>query len=411
MVRLQTENRLTRNLRTTLTLAFFQVFLVIMPVAVPFFQSKGLSMQEVFSLQALFAFAVLVTEVPSGYVADLIGRRQTLIVGAIFAGCGNSLLVVADGFWGLAAFELALAISYSLISGADIAILYDTEVALKRGEHQQRQVVGRLYAVRTLSEAAAAVTCSLLLLFWSMDLAVHVQAVVGWMPLLLALGLVEPPGERLEASGHWQNMWRICRYLVGHSRVMVLILLALCIWSLTTFYAVWLLQKLWALQGLDISHFGYLWAILSLAAALAGRWAHVAEERLGTSRVLVFIGLAPMLGYVGLDLLGPVGAFAASLTFWVARGVGLVILRDALNSRVPGEYRATANSLASFGFRGAFVITGPWVGYAFDLWGMSTTLWLLASGTLVIFVVLIVPLILAARAQVPFPEPEAEPAR
>ena len=99
------------------------------------------------------------------------------------------------------------------------------------------------------------------------------------------------------------------------------------------------------------------------------------------------------------------GAFAASLTFWVARGVGLVILRDALNSRVPGEYRATANSLASFGFRGAFVITGPWVGYAFDLWGMSTTLWLLASGTLVIFVVLIVPLILAARAQVPFPEP------
>jgi hypothetical protein len=76
MERLRTEDRLTRNLRTTLALAFFQVFLVIMPVAVPFFQSKGLSMQEVFSLQALFALAVLVTEVPSGYVADLIGSRH-----------------------------------------------------------------------------------------------------------------------------------------------------------------------------------------------------------------------------------------------------------------------------------------------------------------------------------------------
>jgi predicted MFS family arabinose efflux permease len=407
MERLQTDDRLTRNLRTTLALAFFQVFLVIMPVAVPFFQSKGLSMQEVFSLQALFGLAVLVTEVPSGYVADLIGRRQTLIVGALFAGFGNSLLVIADGFWGLAAFELALAISHSLISGADIAILYDTELALRRGEHEQRQVVGRLYAVRTLSEAAAAITCSVLLL-WSMELAVYVQAVVGWIPLLLAFGLVEPPGRRLEQSGHLQNMWRICRYLVGHSRVMVLVLLTLCIWSLTTFYAVWLLQKLWELQGVDISHFGYLWAVLSLAAALAGRWAHIAEERLGTSGVLVFIGLAPMLGYVGLDLLGPLGAYAASMTFWVARGVGLVILRDALNSRVPGEYRATANSLASFGFRGAFVVTGPWVGYTFDLWGMSTTLWLLASGTLVIFVVLIVPLILAARAQVPLQEQEQE---
>ena len=54
-------------------LGFFQVFLVIMPIAVPFFQSKGLSMQDVFSLQALFALVVLVTEVPSGYVADLVG--------------------------------------------------------------------------------------------------------------------------------------------------------------------------------------------------------------------------------------------------------------------------------------------------------------------------------------------------
>ncbi len=406
MERLRTDDRLTRNLRDTLVLAFFQVFLVIMPVAVPFFQSKGLSMQEVFSLQALFGLVVLITEVPSGYVADFIGRRQTLMVGAAFAGIGNSLLVVAEGFWSLAAFELALAISHSLISGADIAILYDTEAALGRGEHQQRQVVGRLYAVRTLSEAAAAVTCSLLLL-WSMDLAVYVQAVVAWIPLLLATRLVEPPGKRLEQSGHLRNMWRICQYLAGHSRVLVLVLLALCIWSLTTFYAVWLLQKLWELQGVALRHFGYLWALLSLAAALAGRWAHVAEDRFGSSSVLAFIGLAPVLGYLALDLLGPAGTFVAGMGFWVARGVGLVILNDALNRRVPAEFRATANSLASFGFRGAFVITGPWVGYLLDLWGMSTTLWLLACGALVIFAVLIVPLILAARSQAPLPEPVA----
>jgi len=65
---------LERNLSRTLVLGFFQVFLVFMPVAVPFFQSRGLSMQEVFSLQALFGLVVLVTEVPSGYLADLLGR-------------------------------------------------------------------------------------------------------------------------------------------------------------------------------------------------------------------------------------------------------------------------------------------------------------------------------------------------
>ena len=391
--------RLRRNLNRTLLLGFFQVFLVIMPIAVPFFQSKGLTMQDVFSLQALFALVVLFTEVPSGYVADLIGRKQTLVVGAVFCGIGHTLLLGADGFWTLALFETALGIGHSLVSGADIALLYDTELALERKQNEQRQVVGKLYSVRTLSEAVAGLTCSVLLL-WSMDLAVYVQAAVGWLPLVVALGLVEPPGRRMENSGHLENMAEICRYLMTHSAVLRLTFLALCIWSLTTFYAVWLLQKLWGEQGLELSHFGYLWAILSLAAALAGRWAHKVEEAIGATGVLLFIGVTPALGYLGLDAFGVAGGYVASLTFWVSRGFGLVILRDALNRRIPSEYRATANSLASFGFRGAFVITGPFVGYVFDLWGMSFTLGLLAAATLVIFAGLIVPLLLAVRSGV-----------
>ncbi len=389
---------LERNLGNTLALAFFQVFLVIMPIAVPFFQSKGLDMQQIFLLQAIFGAVILVTEVPSGYVADLLGRRLTLLVGSVVSGIGHTLLLFADGFFGLALFEIALGVSASLISGADIALLYDSEAALGRPEEEQRQVVGRLYGMRTLSEAIAAVACSLLLL-GSMELVVYAQALVGWLPLLLAVRLVEPPVARLEQSGHLRNMGLICRHMVRHSPVLRLTFLALCIWSLTTFYAVWLIQELWQAQGIELELFGYLWALLTAVAALAGRWAHALEARLGASGALVLMGLLPAFGYLGLDLLGPVGAFFASASFFFARGMGLVILRDALNRRVPSSYRATANSLASFGFRGAFVVTGPFVGQALDLWGISTTLWLLAGGTLVIFAGLILPLVAAARAQ------------
>jgi len=389
---------LERNLSRTLVLGFFQVFLVFMPVAVPFFQSRGLSMQEVFSLQALFGLVVLVTEVPSGYLADLLGRRRTLVIGSVFAGIGHSLLAVADGFWGLACFEIALGISMSLISGADLALLYDSEAALERGEAQQRQVVGRLYAARTASEAVAALVCSGVLLLATMNELILLQALVGWLPLFFALGLTEPPVERLPAINHWANLQRICGHMVNHSRVLRLTLLALSIWSLTTFYAVWLLQKLWEQQAIPLAAFGVLWAALCLLAAAAGRYATQAERRLGTTGLLVLIGLAPALGYVGLDLFGTVGAFVAATTFFVARGFGLVVLRDALNSRVPGEFRATANSLASFGFRGAFVLTGPWVGHLLDVEGMSTVLQLLAVMTLLIFLALLLPLALAVRS-------------
>ena len=92
----QLKQQLERNVARTLLVGFFQVFLVIMPVAVPFFQSKGLSMQEVFSLQALFGLVVLITEVPSGYLADVLGRKNTLVIGTIVGALGHSALLVAD---------------------------------------------------------------------------------------------------------------------------------------------------------------------------------------------------------------------------------------------------------------------------------------------------------------------------
>jgi MFS family permease len=391
------EEKLSRNVHRTLLLGFFQVFLVIIPVAVPFFQSKGLSMQEVFSLQALFGLVVLLTEVPSGYLADVLGRKNTLVAGAIIAALGHSALLIADGFWTLAIFEILLGLSHSLISGSDLALLYDTELALGRSEDEQRQVVGKLYSARTFSEALAGLACTLVLLFATFDELVYLQVFVGWLPVLLVLRLVEPPGQRLESSGHMANMGRILRYLATHSAVLRLVFLALSIWSLTTFYAVWLLQKLWETQGVELAHFGWLWGGLTLLAALSGRWAHRFEDLVGSRALLVFIGLAPAVGYIGLEVFGVIGGLLASATFFLARGFGLVVLRDALNRRVPGEFRATANSLASFGFRGAFVFTGPFVGYSHDVWGMQTTLVMLAVVTLVIFGGLILPLVAAIK--------------
>ena len=296
--------RLRANVGRTLWLGFFKDFLIVMPVAVPFFQSKGLSMQEVFTLQALFAFAVMVMEAPSGYLADLIGRRRCLILGLVFSGVGFSLLPFAEGFWTLALFETALAISHSLTSGADLALLYDTELARGSNERRQRQVVGKLFAVRTLAQGAAGVACTLLLLWGALSDVVAAQVLVGWLPLLLALRLREPPTARLSAESHTANMVRITRHLLRDDSVLRLVFLALCIWSLTTFYAVWLLPKLWEQQGLGLAHFGYLWGGLCVLSAVAGRWTHKLEDRIGPAGVLAIMGPAAGAGLSGPRPLG-----------------------------------------------------------------------------------------------------------
>ena len=388
--------QLRQNINRTLAFGFFQVFLVVMPVIVPFFESRGLTMQQIFLLQALFAVVVLVMEIPSGYAADILGRRLTMIVGSVFLGLGHSVLLFADGFADLALFELGLGIGVSLVSGADLAILYDSEHALGNDSGRRQELVGRLFTMHTASEALAGVVCSVMLV-WSLQSAVYVQAAVGWIPLLIALALVEPPGDRMDPKNHFANVREIVEHLLKSGPVLRLTFLALSIWSLTTFYAVWLLQKLWQEQGVELSQFGYLWAIYMLVSAGAGRLALKAEDRFGTTTLLVFFGVLPVIGYAGLALLGTVGGFVAALTFFVARGLGLVVLREAFNKRLPGRFRATANSLASFGFRAAFAITGPFVGWTFDLWGMDVTLALLAVVAALIFAALLLPLVLAVR--------------
>lgn len=392
--------KLKRNISRALYFHFFQAFMVLVPVAVPFFQSKGLTMRDVFTLQALFAGVVLLAEVASGYMADLFGRRRVLLVGALFCGLGHSLLLIAEGFWTLALYELLLGISFSLASGSDLALLYDSELALGASAERQRRVVGKIYSLGTLSGALSGAVCSLILLGGSLAEVIWVQVIVGWIPFMVALGLVEAPRQSLDReAGHGREMKRILRYLWGHSLLLRQVFVTACIWPLTTFYAVWLLQEVWRLQYIPLYLFGWIWGGLSLLTALSGRYASALEKHCGPRALLFCIGVLPIVGYLGLAVAGPLVGIAVAALFFVARGLGQVLLADALNHRIPSQFRATANSLVSFGFRACFAVTGPLVGYGLDRLGMDVILGLLAVLSALIVLVCLLPLLFSVPSR------------
>ena len=94
---------MNRSLRVNIIaiylMGFFHSFMVVIPVFVPLAQGYGLSMTQVLQTQALFAMTVAVLEVPSGYIADVWGRKRAILVGSILNGVGFFSLVWADGFY------------------------------------------------------------------------------------------------------------------------------------------------------------------------------------------------------------------------------------------------------------------------------------------------------------------------
>jgi len=72
-------------------------FMLYMPIIGLFYDSHGLSATEIFLIQAAYSFSSALFSVPSGYFADVLGRKKTLIAGTILS---------ASGFlWETAAFR------------------------------------------------------------------------------------------------------------------------------------------------------------------------------------------------------------------------------------------------------------------------------------------------------------------
>jgi len=387
--------KLLRNIRVLYVFSFFWLAMIIIPVMVPFFETRGLSLAEVFYLQAVFAFVVVLLEVPSGYVADMLGRKNALVAGALFHGAGFSWLCFAEGFAELVLFEALVGVGISLLSGADLSLLYDTQEALGMSPAQKTEGIANMRFVKSCAEGISALIGGMLVAF-SFDAVVVANAVFAWAPLVLSLMLVEAPFTRMDGH-HFGNLDRIVRHLYVESRLLRQICLSITLFGLMTFYVVWMLQPYWRDLGVPLTAFGLLWAAMSFVFALTTRLAAPMERRFGAVPVLVVMALLPVAGYLGMSLAGGFAGIVFSFAFFVSRGINAVILTDALNRRIPSSFRATANSMTSFMFRGIYIVTGPMVGFAIERFGMQATLIVLAAVAFALFLTLMLPMVAEVR--------------
>ncbi len=366
------------------------MFMVVIPVLVPLYKHHDLSMHQVYLLQTIFALTVAVLEVPSGYAADLLGRRRTLILASALSGAAFTMLAFSRGFVGFALFEVFVAFGVSLHSGTDVALLYDTREALG-DESSGVDDLSRQVQWGQIGETIAALLGGALVLI-HLRLPAIANAVTAWVPLFIAWGLVEPPRATMDAGRHRDNFRMIGKALFGHSRLLTLVLFSLVGYGVATLIAVWAFQGYWGEKGVPLGWFGVLWAAYNLAVAGVGRVAGGVEERLGGSRSVLLIGALPIVGYLGMAFGNVFVGIAAGLAFQATRGLTQVILRHALNARVTGSFRATANSVSSLGVRLSFALLGPLMGFLIDGEGYRTALTWFGAIYVVLFVVLAVPL-------------------
>lgn len=358
-----------------------------MPIVVPFYESNGLSMKDIMILQAVYSIAIVILEVPSGYLADVIGRRKTLILGAVFGTFGFATYSFSFGFAGFLIAEIILGIGQSCISGADSAMLYDS--LLEKGEEKKyTRFEGRITSLGNVAEAVAGIAGGVLAGI-TLRTPYFAQTFVALIALPAAITLVEPSRKVPLIKAGLMEIVRIARFALIIDRPLRRNILFSAITGTATLTMAWFAQPFFEYTNIDIAWFGILWTTLNLTVAITSYTAHRLERKLGQRRSIVLIALLLPLGYLALSRFHLPGGLIILYLFYLVRGYATPVLKDYINRITASPIRATVLSVRNFIIRLLFALTGPLLGWVKDIYSLPQAL-LLAG-----FIFLVISLLTA----------------
>jgi len=348
-----------------------------------FLLDAGLSNLEAFAANAFFTAGMVLFEVPTGIVADTIGRRVSYLLGTLTLMASTFLYVllwqIGAPLWEWAIASMLLGLGFTFFSGAVEAWLVDAltatgytgelETVFGRGQ----VVTGAAMLIGSVAGGFIARQTSLgvpfvlrgLVLIVMFGLAFRLMHDVGFKPEKGGRPLVEM---RKIAANSVEYGWRVpaVKWLMVESLFTGGV-------GIYAFYALqpYLLELYGDPQAYQVA--GLVAAIVAGAqiagGILAPRIRRLFHRR--TSALLVTAGIS----VVALGLIGLIESFWAVIgltVVWALMFAATLPIRQSyLNGLIPSRQRATILSFDSMMSSTGGVWTQPLLGRAADAWGYA----------------------------------------
>lgn len=364
------------NVARMMAYALMAECLLIVPILIPLYLSRGLSATDVFLVQAVFTVGVFVFEVPSGYFADVLGRKVSLLLAAAFWVVGFSAYALARSFAGFAVAELLLAFGMSLRSGTDAALVYDSlQASGSEGEFARYQ--GRVELASRVGTALASVAGGLLGAML-LELPVYLNIGTAMLMLAVAVTFVEPPRTRPPYENPLRGIGRALGRCVGDTDLLLPLLLGGVMMSVGV-VGLWAYLLLLQKSGVSSAVTGVIFAVFQLASGLGAQRSLALERALGARRLVLLFPLVGV-GLVALSLWPTVPVCAAVMVanafVW---GVSGPLLMTRINERASSDLRATVISIGNMSGRLLYAVVAPVVGLLTDRSSLATALGFLGA--------------------------------
>jgi MFS family permease len=350
-----------------------------------FLLDAGLSNLEAFAANAFFTAGMVLFEIPTGVVADTIGRRVSYLAGTVTLMVTTLLYVllwqVEGPFWAWALVSMLLGLGFTFFSGAVEAWLVDALDATGY-EGSLEQIFGKGQVVTGVGMLTGSVAGGFVAQLTSLGVPFLMRAAVLLVMFGFAFTVMRDIGfAPKKSAGTVEEMRTITAASVEYGwRVPSVrwLMLASPFTAGVGIYAFYALQPyLLELVG-DPTAYGIagVTAALVAGAQIVGGLAAPrirALFRLRTSALIFAVGF----GAVSLALIGLVGNFwvvVGLIAIWAMLFAAAMPIRQSyLNGMIPSDQRATILSFDSMLGSSGGVVIQPVLGRSADVWGYGSS--------------------------------------
>lgn len=341
------------------------------PVIALFYIASQVSIEQFTIIMSAFAFTTFLLEVPSGAIADLLGKKNTLLISRSLYIVEVFMLAFYNGFWPLLIAKVISGIGVSLSSGTDTSLLYDSLKRMRK-ERAHKRVVGKMFAIQNVSMAFVFITGGFLFAI-SPKLTAIASLPFLITGFILTFLLKEPykPARKLNIKNTILQVWEGTKYSWNDSVVRYLLLFTL---PLATALSISLSISSAYLEKIliPVSLIGTIAFIGSMITALISERAYKFERKLGDLRTLSLARWIVALSLFTMALMMPYFGVVFYLMMPFAGGLITVLLHHYLQSHIPSSHRATITSVYSMFSTIGVVMMFPVFGIVSERMDMST---------------------------------------
>ncbi|MCW1949101.1 MAG: MFS transporter [Candidatus Shapirobacteria bacterium] len=367
--------------------SFLRDFTLFSAVLVPFFTQWGhISLTQVQLLQSWFMLWIFLLEVPTGAVADFLGRKVSLILGALTMTIGVIVYGSIPNFYIFLLGEFILATSLALMSGADNALLYDSLKELNR-EDEIKKITGRSHSFNLFGLFISAPIGSLIAAKFGLNAPMYLSSIAYFIATFVALSFSETKIQDItsESKRYLDIVKQGFKYFRNQPTLKLLALDAILVNS-AGYFIIWLYQPLFTSINISVAYFGLFHALLVGSEILVSSNFQRLEKLFGSAKnYLRFSAIITAIFFLIVALFPNFFTIILFLVF--AGGFGLTrmdLMSAYMNKFIPSNRRATILSSISMFRRFALVLLNPVIGFTADR-SLSLALLIISLLPLVVF--------------------------